>query len=93
MAAPFEQAEQWCVFGRAIRSVCPLSGAGDAHSTHDGSGGPLSRREPGAIDQHGRGAGERHPTDVSRAAYAADVIAVLDQLELRNAALFGPPHR
>jgi hypothetical protein len=30
---------------------------------------------------------------VSRAAYVADVIAVLDQLELRNAALFGPPHR
>lgn len=31
-----------------------------------------------ALDQRGHGASERHPADTSRAAYVADVIAVLD---------------
>jgi pimeloyl-ACP methyl ester carboxylesterase len=42
-----------------------------------------------ALDQRGHGAGERHPQDVSRDAYVADVIAVLDQLALRRAVLAG----
>jgi pimeloyl-ACP methyl ester carboxylesterase len=32
-----------------------------------------------AVDQRGQGASERHPADVSRAAYVADVIAVLEE--------------
>jgi pimeloyl-ACP methyl ester carboxylesterase len=31
-----------------------------------------------AVDQRGQGASERHPADVSRAAYTADVIAVIE---------------
>ncbi|MEV5972013.1 alpha/beta hydrolase [Streptomyces sp. NPDC051921] len=42
-----------------------------------------------ALDQRGHGASERHPADVSRAAYVADVLAVLDELGLRNAVLVG----
>ncbi|CAL9461120.1 2-(acetamidomethylene)succinate hydrolase [Actinosynnema sp. ALI-1.44] len=42
-----------------------------------------------AVDQRGHGLSERHPRDVSRAAYAADVIAVLDQLKLDRAVLVG----
>ncbi|MEV7401027.1 alpha/beta hydrolase [Streptomyces sp. NPDC091267] len=42
-----------------------------------------------AVDQRGHGAGERHPRDVSRAAYVSDVIAVADQLELRRPVLVG----
>ncbi|MFI8963123.1 alpha/beta fold hydrolase [Streptomyces sp. NPDC053493] len=34
-----------------------------------------------ALDQRGHGASERHPGDVSRAAYVADVLAVLDLLD------------
>jgi pimeloyl-ACP methyl ester carboxylesterase len=42
-----------------------------------------------AVDQRGHGAGERHPQDVSRAAYVADVLAVVDQLALRRPVLVG----
>ncbi|MFD9438324.1 alpha/beta fold hydrolase [Streptomyces sp. NPDC060006] len=42
-----------------------------------------------ALDQRGHGASERHPLDVSRNAYVADVIAVLDQLALRRPVLVG----
>ncbi|MGW5276072.1 alpha/beta fold hydrolase [Streptomyces sp. NPDC004044] len=42
-----------------------------------------------ALDQRGHGASERHPPDVSRDAYVADVIAVLDQLALRRPVLVG----
>jgi pimeloyl-ACP methyl ester carboxylesterase len=42
-----------------------------------------------AIDQRGHGASERHPHDRSRAAYVADVIAVLDQLDCRQSVLIG----
>ncbi|MET8538200.1 alpha/beta hydrolase [Streptomyces sp. NPDC005065] len=42
-----------------------------------------------ALDQRGHGASERHPQDVSRDAYVADVIAVLDQLALRRPVLVG----
>ncbi|MGW0084297.1 alpha/beta fold hydrolase [Streptomyces sp. NPDC003393] len=42
-----------------------------------------------ALDQRGHGAGERRPDDRSRAAYVADVIAVLDQLRRRQAVLIG----
>lgn len=42
-----------------------------------------------AIDQRGHGASERHPQDLSRAAYVADVIAVTDQLALRRPVLVG----
>lgn len=42
-----------------------------------------------AVDQRGHGAGERLPADVSRATYVADVVAVLDQLDLRMPVLVG----
>ncbi|MDC2961298.1 alpha/beta hydrolase [Streptomyces gilvifuscus] len=50
----------------------------------------LSRRHRViALDQRGHGASERHPDDRSRAAYVADVIAVLDQLALPAPTLIG----
>jgi len=42
-----------------------------------------------ALDQRGHGASERRPGDVSRAAYVADAVAVLDTLALPSAALVG----
>lgn len=42
-----------------------------------------------AVDQRGHGASERHPHDRSRAAYVADIVAVLDQLDLRQPVLIG----
>ncbi|MFE7035748.1 alpha/beta fold hydrolase [Streptomyces sp. NPDC057621] len=42
-----------------------------------------------AFDQRGHGASERRPRDVSRAAYVADVIAVVDQLALPRPVLVG----
>ncbi|MET8565673.1 alpha/beta hydrolase [Streptomyces flaveolus] len=42
-----------------------------------------------AVDQRGHGASERHPRDRSRAAYVADVVAVLDQLALTQPVLVG----
>ncbi|MFJ3863776.1 alpha/beta fold hydrolase [Streptomyces nigra] len=42
-----------------------------------------------AVDQRGHGASERHPRDVSRAAYVADVVAVADHLALRRPVLVG----
>ncbi|MFH8336506.1 alpha/beta fold hydrolase [Streptomyces sp. AM6-12] len=42
-----------------------------------------------AVDQRGHGASERRPPDVSRAAYVADVIAVVDQLALQRPVLVG----
>ncbi|MFD8828493.1 alpha/beta fold hydrolase, partial [Streptomyces sp. NPDC059605] len=42
-----------------------------------------------AVDQRGHGGSERRPHDRSRAAYVADVVAVLDQLDLRRPVLVG----
>ncbi|MFI8522305.1 alpha/beta fold hydrolase [Streptomyces sp. NPDC085481] len=42
-----------------------------------------------AVDQRGHGASERHPADTSRAAYVADVVAVLDRLGLEQPLLVG----
>ncbi|MGG8408706.1 alpha/beta fold hydrolase [Streptomyces sp. 12297] len=42
-----------------------------------------------AVDQRGHGASDRTPRDVSRAAYVADVVAVLDGLGLGPAVLVG----
>ncbi|MBD0709371.1 MULTISPECIES: alpha/beta fold hydrolase [unclassified Streptomyces] len=42
-----------------------------------------------AVDQRGHGASERRPRDRSRAAYVADVVAVVEQLELGRAVLVG----
>ncbi|MER5777356.1 alpha/beta hydrolase [Streptomyces sp. NPDC002039] len=50
----------------------------------------LSRRyRVVAVDQRGHGASERRPGDVSRAAYVADVVAVIGQLDLRRPVLVG----
>ncbi|MFF2148038.1 alpha/beta fold hydrolase [Kitasatospora sp. NPDC058190] len=50
----------------------------------------LSRRyRVVAVDQRGHGASERRPGDVSRAAYVADVVAVIGQLGLRRPVLVG----
>ena len=48
-----------------------------------------SRYRVVAVDQRGHGASEHHPQDVSRAAYVADVIAVVDQLALQRPVLVG----
>lgn len=48
-----------------------------------------SRYRVVAVDQRGHGASERHPQDVSRAAYVADVITVVDQLALQRPVLVG----
>ncbi|MFD9726797.1 alpha/beta fold hydrolase [Streptomyces sp. NPDC059072] len=48
-----------------------------------------SRHRVVAVDQRGHGGSERHPADVSRAAYVADVLAVADRLELGRFALVG----
>ncbi|MFF4762092.1 alpha/beta fold hydrolase [Streptomyces sp. NPDC001292] len=50
---------------------------------------PSSRYRVVAVDQRGHGAGERHPRDVWRAAYVADVIVVADRLGLRQPVLVG----
>lgn len=42
-----------------------------------------------AVDQRGHGASERRPRNVSRAAYVADVVAVLEGLGLRRPVLVG----
>ncbi|MER7516993.1 alpha/beta hydrolase [Streptomyces sp. NPDC126499] len=42
-----------------------------------------------ALDQRGHGASERYPRDVSRAAYVADVLAVIDRLDLAGTVLVG----
>ncbi|MCB5167738.1 alpha/beta hydrolase [Streptomyces bambusae] len=42
-----------------------------------------------AFDQRGHGASERHPADVSRAAYVADVLAVVAALGLHRPVLLG----
>ncbi|MFF2012951.1 alpha/beta fold hydrolase [Streptomyces sp. NPDC058195] len=42
-----------------------------------------------AVDQRGHGASERRPDDVSRAAYVADAVAVIDQLGLERPVLVG----
>lgn len=42
-----------------------------------------------ALDQRGHGASERRPADVSRAAYVADVVAVISELGLGNTILVG----
>lgn len=42
-----------------------------------------------AFDQRGHGSADRHPGDVSRAAYVADVVAVAEQLELTRPVLVG----
>lgn len=48
-----------------------------------------SRYRVVAVDQRGHGASERRPGDVSRAAYVADVVAVVDRLALRRPVLVG----
>ncbi|MGW4700719.1 alpha/beta fold hydrolase [Streptomyces sp. NPDC004285] len=42
-----------------------------------------------ALDQRGHGASERHPEDVSRAAYVADVVALVAELGLVRPLLIG----
>ncbi|MFJ9773984.1 alpha/beta fold hydrolase [Kitasatospora sp. NPDC101157] len=42
-----------------------------------------------AVDQRGHGGSDRAPKDLSRAAYVADVLAVLEQLDLGPAVLAG----
>lgn len=42
-----------------------------------------------ALDQRGHGGSERLPSDVSRAAYVADVVTVIDQLELPRPVMVG----
>ncbi|MFJ5264968.1 alpha/beta fold hydrolase [Streptomyces sp. NPDC088387] len=77
----------WGGPGRPIVFLHGLAG-------HAGEWDVLARRlSPGhrvvAVDMRGHGASERHPEDVSRAAFVADVVAVIEQLELRRPVLVG----
>lgn len=61
---------------------------------HVGEWGALAQRLSShyrlvAVDQRGHGASERQPRDVTRAAYVADVITVVDELALRRPVLVG----
>ncbi|MFF2409677.1 alpha/beta fold hydrolase [Streptomyces sp. NPDC058092] len=42
-----------------------------------------------AVDQRGHGASEHRPRDLSRAAHVADVVAVIERLQLRRPVLIG----
>ncbi|NUT26972.1 MAG: alpha/beta hydrolase [Streptomyces sp.] len=77
----------WGGSGRPVVLLHGLAG-------HAGEWDALARRlspryRVVAVDQRGHGAAERHPGDVSRAAYVADVIAVAGQLALRRPVLVG----
>ncbi|MEU6224714.1 alpha/beta hydrolase [Streptomyces sp. NPDC047042] len=77
----------WGGLGRPLVLLHGLAG-------HAGEWDVLARRlSPGyrvvAVDQRGHGSSERHPRDVSRAAYVADVVAVADQLALQRPVLVG----
>ncbi|MFI8824070.1 alpha/beta fold hydrolase [Streptomyces sp. NPDC053431] len=78
----------WGGDGRALLLLHGLAG-------HVGEWDGLARRLRAdghrvvALDQRGHGASERHPADVSRAAYVADVRAVLDELDLTHTLLVG----
>ncbi|MBT2441104.1 alpha/beta hydrolase [Streptomyces sp. ISL-36] len=62
---------------------------------HAGEWDPLAARLQAdghrvvAVDQRGHGASERRPEDTSRAAYVADTLAVLDQLDVAQPLLVG----
>ncbi|MGW1892362.1 alpha/beta fold hydrolase [Streptomyces sp. NPDC002004] len=56
----------------------------------DDLAGALSRHyRVVAVDQRGHGSSERHPRDASRDAYVADVVAVVEQLDLHRPTLVG----
>jgi pimeloyl-ACP methyl ester carboxylesterase len=77
-------------WGGAGQPVVLLHGLAGHAGEWDKTAGHLSPRyRVVALDQRGHGASERYPQDVSRAAYVADVIAVLDQLDLRRPVLVG----
>ncbi|MFH9670666.1 alpha/beta fold hydrolase [Streptomyces sp. NPDC017405] len=84
-----------------VRLVCrDRGGSGPAvvllhgPAGHVGEWDAVARRlagrfRPVAVDQRGHGAAERHPSDVSRAALVADVVAVAGQLGLDRPVLAG----
>ncbi|WNI24577.1 alpha/beta hydrolase [Streptomyces sp. ITFR-16] len=67
-------AGEWDVPARLLGHAAPGSGPG---------------RRVIAVDQRGHGSAERTPEDVSRAAYVADALAVVDQLGLERPVLVG----
>ncbi|MFD9483002.1 alpha/beta fold hydrolase [Streptomyces sp. NPDC059991] len=71
-------------------SVLLLHGLAGHAGEWDAVAQQLSRRyRVVAVDQRGHGSSERLPSDLSRAAYVADVVAVLDQLDLHHPVLVG----
>ncbi|MYW42246.1 alpha/beta hydrolase [Streptomyces sp. SID161] len=77
-------------WGGAGTPVVLLHGLAGHAGEWDTVAGRLSPRyRVVAVDQRGHGAGERHPRDRSRAAYVADVVAVLGRLDLRRPVLLG----
>ncbi|WP_433002505.1 alpha/beta fold hydrolase [Kribbella sp. CA-294648] len=72
------------------RPVVLLHGLAGHAGEWDAIAGHLStRHRVVAVDQRGHGASERLPNDLSRAAYVADIVAALDQLDLRMPVLIG----
>lgn len=77
-------------WGRLGQSIVLLHGLAGYAGEWDVLAQSLSSRyRVVAVDQRGHGASERYPQDVSRAAYVADVTAVVDQLALRWPVLVG----
>ncbi|GLW09684.1 alpha/beta hydrolase [Microtetraspora sp. NBRC 13810] len=63
--------------------------AGHAGEWAHAAGWLRERHRVIALDQRGHGASERHPADMSRAAYVADVVSVLDDLGVAEAIVAG----
>ncbi|BAC68229.1 hydrolase [Streptomyces avermitilis] len=77
----------WGGCGRPVVLLHGLAGHAGEWDTLAGALSPRYRVI--AVDQRGHGASERFPREVSRAAYVADVVAVLDQLALHRPVLVG----
>ncbi|MGW6690354.1 alpha/beta fold hydrolase [Streptomyces sp. NPDC054961] len=67
-----------------LHGLAGHAGEWDAAASH-----LSTRHRVVVVDQRGHGASERHPSDVSRAAYVADVRAVCEQLGLHRPVLVG----
>jgi pimeloyl-ACP methyl ester carboxylesterase len=77
-------------WGGSGQPLVLLHGLAGHSGEWDALAGRLSSRyRVVAVDQRGHGSSERHPRDVSRAAYVADVVAVVDQLALQRPVLVG----
>lgn len=79
-----------CDFGGAGPAVLFLHGlAGHAGEWAETAAAFVGDYRVLALDQRGHGRSERHPSDVSREAFVADAVFVIDELELAPVVLVG----